>query len=206
MKKVDIFLLAVATASVFSQKAAAQLPDVSSADNPVWYYIQVQGDTDSVNPRAWQPWTKGDSTVLLTHSISGSLPAALPNGLYKVGLWLPDSFSSLQDNPAYCIKLATDNKAAAHWTDTGNTRTVNIVGVARVGAEPDNGNGATAAPAVSQKNIKVYAVDGYLRVEGTSAAPTVYNLMGGVVGAKGKLPAGVYIVRVEGIAVKVLVD
>jgi hypothetical protein len=164
----------------------------------------------AVNPRAWQPWAKGDSAVLLTHDISGNLPlpAALPNGLYKVGLWMPDSFPSLQYNPAYCIKLATDNQAATHWTDASNTRTVNIVGKARVGEAPGNGNGATAIPTAPEKkeNVKVYARSGYLRVEGTSATPTVYNLMGGALDAKSKLPTGIYIVKVDGLTVKVLVE
>jgi uncharacterized protein (DUF736 family) len=159
----------------------------------------------SVNPRAWQPWEKGDSATLLTHSIAGSMPIALPDGLYKVGLWLPDSFASVRYNPAYCIKLATDNKAAAHWTDAGNTRTVNIVGEARVGEAPSNEETPNATPATPAKNIKVYAADGYIRVEGTNSAPTVYNLMGSIVNATGALAAGVYLVKVDGVVVKVLV-
>jgi hypothetical protein len=170
----------------------------------------VKEERLSVNPREWQPWAKGDSATLLTHSIAGSIPVELPDGLYKVGLWLPDSFASLRSNPAYCIKLATDNKAVAHWTNKENTRTVNIVGEARVGeappSPPEEGNGTTAVSVLPQRSIKVYARNGYIRVEGTNATPTVYNVMGNAVNAANRLPVGVYIVKVDGATVKVLVD
>jgi hypothetical protein len=159
------------------------------------------------NPREWQPWAKGDSTALLTHSISGSLPLALPDGAYSVGLWLPDSFASLRYEPAYCIKLATDNKAVAHFTDAANTRTVNIVGTVRVGeATPsEDDTPHTGAATLPESSIKVYARNGYIIVEGTTATPTVCSLTGSPVSATGKLPVGIYLVKVAGKVVKVIV-
>ncbi|MDR3365444.1 MAG: DUF4832 domain-containing protein [Prevotellaceae bacterium] len=166
----------------------------------------VREERLSVNPREWQPWAKGDSATLLTHSISGSLPLELPSGeAYRVGLWLPDSFASIRYNPAYCIKFATDNKAITHWTDAENTRTVNIVG--RVGEDSGENNGpGTAAAPLPETRIKVYACDGYIRVEGTNATPAVYNLMGGKLNPAAKLPIGIYIVKVDGVVAKVLVN
>jgi hypothetical protein len=160
---------------------------------------------DVVNPRTWQPWAAGSPDSLLTHSISGSMALSLAAGAYKVGLWMPDSFESLKYTPAYCIKLATDNGAVAHWTDANHTRTVNIVGEVRVAEklEPEKPSAAFATPA---KNIKVYARNGYIRVDGTDSPPMVYNLMGAAVSASSRLPAGIYIVKVEGAVFKVIVN
>jgi beta-galactosidase/beta-glucuronidase len=71
---------------------------------------------------------------------------------------------------------------------------------------PENQGQETSVKTGEESLIKVYARDGYIRVEGTNAVPTVYNLMGSVVNAANRLPAGVYIVKVEGVVVKVLVN
>jgi hypothetical protein len=163
----------------------------------------VKEERLAVNPREWQPWAKGDSITLLTHSISGALP--LPEGAtgrYRVGLWMPDTFASIRYDPAFCIKFATDNKLVTHWTDAANARTVNIVGT--IGSE--NLPPTAITPIAAKKNIKVYARDGYLRVEGTDAIPTVYDLMGNVVSATSRLPVGIYFVKVDGVVVKMLVN
>lgn len=168
--------------------------------------IVREAQLSAVNPREWQPWAKGDAATLLTHRISGKIPLGLPDGEYRVGLWLPDSFASVKYNPAYCIKLAVDNRAVAHWTDTENTRTVNIVGTVRVGEAQDPENPTAVATPPSTKNIKAYARNGYIRVEGTEETPTVYNLMGTVVNAVNRLPIGIYIVKMDGKVAKVVVN
>lgn len=78
-----------------------------------------------VNPRDWQPWEKGKPAELLTHSISGKVVVGL-SGKYKVGIWIPDSRTSIKDEPAYCIKFATDNRAVTHWYNA--TRAINLIG------------------------------------------------------------------------------
>ncbi|MDR2843808.1 MAG: DUF4832 domain-containing protein [Candidatus Symbiothrix sp.] len=84
-------------------------------------------ELSTVKPKNWQPFAKGQPAVLLTHTISGSVPAGV-SGKYKVGLWIPDSQPSVKNNPAFSIKLALDNKAITHWTNAEGTHTVNIIG------------------------------------------------------------------------------
>jgi hypothetical protein len=69
---------------------------------------------------------------------------------------------------------------------------------------PEN-PGTTEVTKEQTDHIKVYARNGYIRVEGTSATPTVYNLAGSVVNAANNLPIGIYIVKVDVKVVKVLV-
>ncbi|NDV46731.1 DUF4832 domain-containing protein [Paludibacter sp. 221] len=81
---------------------------------------------NDVKPRDWQPWAKGKPADLLVHSLSGSVEANVAAGTYKVGIWIPDSYESIKNNPAYCVKFATDNGKVSHWKNT--TRMVNIIG------------------------------------------------------------------------------
>lgn len=90
-------------------------------NNQVAKEIELTG----INPRNWQPWKKGEPSELLTHSISGSTPVEL-TGTYKVGIWIPDSQQSIKNEPAYCVKFATDNGAVKHWYN--NTSAINIIG------------------------------------------------------------------------------
>jgi hypothetical protein len=71
--------------------------------------------------------------------------------------------------------------------------------------DDDEGETKTSVEKEKASRIKVYARNGYIRVEGTTATPTVYNITGSAVNAENRLPAGIYIVKVEGVALKVLV-
>jgi hypothetical protein len=59
--KNTFLLLCLAVFGIFSQNIMAQLPDVSTAANPVWYYIQVQGDPDG---RADRVFTADGTNVM----------------------------------------------------------------------------------------------------------------------------------------------
>ncbi|MCC8145720.1 MAG: DUF4832 domain-containing protein [Bacteroidales bacterium] len=87
--------------------------------------IAKEIELTDVNPRDWQPWEKGKPTELLTHTISGKTLVDL-SGKYKVGIWIPDSQPTVKNEPAYCIKFATDNQAVIHWYN--ETHAVNIIG------------------------------------------------------------------------------
>ncbi|MDL2223958.1 DUF4832 domain-containing protein [Bacteroidales bacterium OttesenSCG-928-M06] len=87
--------------------------------------IAKEIELTDIKPRNWQPWAKGKPTELLIHSISGKATIDL-SGKYKVGIWIPDSQESIKNEPAYCIKFATDNQVVSHWYN--NTRAVNIIG------------------------------------------------------------------------------
>jgi hypothetical protein len=162
---------------------------------------------DAVNTRAWQPWAAGSPDSLLVHRVAGSVPLNVAAGAYRVGLWLPDSFASLRYDPDYCIKLATDNGAVAHWTDAGRTRTVNIVGEVTVGEkdEPENPENPLGVTRENADSVKVYAVNGYIRVEGTAELPVAYTITGAAVDAAKRLAPGIYVVKVAGKTFKVLV-
>lgn len=56
-------------------------------------------------PTQVQKWFPGK----LSLEQSFNLPAAVPKGKYAVLLNLPDGYKSLQDNPAYSIRLANEN-------------------------------------------------------------------------------------------------
>ena len=102
--------------------------------NPSEVYLLVLDNSNNivaeekldVNTKSWQPWDKNHETELLTHSLSGNIAIASP-GEYRIGLWIPDAHASLKNNPAYSIKIATDNGRVSHWTNGEATRTVNLI-------------------------------------------------------------------------------
>jgi len=63
------------------------------------YEIPVTG----VDPRRWAP---GEEK---TFTIGVNLPANVAPGTYKLGLWLPDAYTSLRGNPAYSVRFANNN-------------------------------------------------------------------------------------------------
>ncbi|WP_421876708.1 DUF4832 domain-containing protein [Marinoscillum sp.] len=60
---------------------------------------QVKLDT---NPRLW-PLNEAFSI-----NASLGIPESIPLGEYEVNLWMPDSYESLRDNPAYSVRLANE--------------------------------------------------------------------------------------------------
>jgi hypothetical protein len=80
--------------------------------------------------------------------------------------------------------------------------TVNVVVQLRASQIPI----PTKVETASASPIKVYATNGYIQVEGTTATPVAYTLSGTLVDATKRLPAGIYIVKVGGETVKVLVQ
>lgn len=57
----------------------------------------------TLDPRRWEP---GKEQTL---NIDTALPTNIAAGMYKLGLWLPDQFSSLRNNPAYAVRFANTN-------------------------------------------------------------------------------------------------
>jgi len=75
--------------------------------NPRPLFIVLQGSNTryeipvtGVDPRRWAP---GEEQ---TFTISVNLPANVAPGTYKLGLWLPDAYTSLRGNPAYSVRFA----------------------------------------------------------------------------------------------------
>jgi hypothetical protein len=58
--------------------------------------FEVQGD-----PRRWGP----GQTVDLC--LAAHVPADLPSGTYRIGLWLPDRAATLRDNASYAIRISS---------------------------------------------------------------------------------------------------
>ena len=73
------------------------------------YVVLEKGSTrythliDSVDPRRWEPGQE------YTFSTSMPLPPAMEVGTYKLGLWLPDQASTLQNRPEYAVRFANTN-------------------------------------------------------------------------------------------------
>lgn len=60
---------------------------------------EVKLDIDS---RSWEPGTTTFTTKL-------HIPSNIAEGEYSLGLWLPDAYESLQDNPLYSVQFANEN-------------------------------------------------------------------------------------------------
>lgn len=75
---------------------------LKNTDTEKTYTLTVDED-----PRLWAM----DETITL--NIAAGLPANMPEGTYALYLNLPDPQKSLQDNPAYAIRLANSNT----WND-----------------------------------------------------------------------------------------
>jgi hypothetical protein len=76
-------------------------------DRPV--YIVVKRDIISlykteldVDLRHWEP-----GEISFTAKLH--IPSDAPEGEYRLGLWLPDGYGSLQDNPLYAVRFANEN-------------------------------------------------------------------------------------------------
>jgi len=62
-----------------------------------------------INVRKWQPFKPGDKEFRpLEHryELSIDLPDYISSGEYQVGIWLPDSSSTLRNDPRYAMRLA----------------------------------------------------------------------------------------------------
>lgn len=73
-------------------------------DEKVWTLPVVQ------DIRTLLPALAGKKPISYTLRWQGMIPADLPNGVYRVGLWLPDEDMRLRFRPDYAIKLANDVK------------------------------------------------------------------------------------------------
>jgi len=70
---------------------------------------EVIASKTSADVFLWQPYSPQDaSKKTLIHTIDHSftLPADIPNGSYKLGLWIPDGSDQLKLNLAYAIRCA----------------------------------------------------------------------------------------------------
>lgn len=76
--------------------------------NPRPVYLILEGPTRQevllpVNPRLWLPNQE------ISIQVKARLPFDIPEGEYKLALWLPDPYLTLRDNPRYSIKFANEN-------------------------------------------------------------------------------------------------
>ena len=78
--------------------------------NPRPLYLVLLGPTNryeipvtNVDPRRWVP---GQEQTL---AVTANIPANILPGTYRLGLWLPDTYTSLRNNPAYSVRFANTN-------------------------------------------------------------------------------------------------
>lgn len=80
---------------------------------PVVHTARLEG----VDPRRWLPGRWEVST-------SVKLPGDLPEGEYRVALWLPDGYESLRNDPRYSIRFANEGtwEESTGWNVLGTVR------------------------------------------------------------------------------------
>ena len=71
-----------------------------------------------LDPRRWEP-----GRVSFTAKLH--IPSNATEGEYRLALWLPDGYESLQDNPLYAVQFANENT----WDESNG---YNILGSIRV--------------------------------------------------------------------------
>jgi len=77
--------------------------------NPHPLYIVLLGPSryeipiTNIDARRWEP---GQEQII---NLSVNFPANVRPGTYKLGLWLPDIYSSLRSSPAYSVRFANSN-------------------------------------------------------------------------------------------------
>jgi hypothetical protein len=64
--------------------------------------IPPYGAKLDIHPRTWEPGTA-------TFTAKLHIPSNAAEGEYQLGLWLPDAYESLRDNPLYAIQFANEN-------------------------------------------------------------------------------------------------
>jgi len=78
--------------------------------NPRPLFVVLQGPggryeipVSNIDPRRWVPGQ------VSTFTINVNLPANVTPGTYKLGLWLPDAYTSLRGKTAYSVRFANTN-------------------------------------------------------------------------------------------------
>jgi hypothetical protein len=112
----------------------------SSLQNPRPVYIALMRDDEMVgywlmdtDPRHWQPFEPMDESctpLLYTIRLNAELPEDFPPGTYHVGLWMPDGFDGLREDPRYAVRVA--NGDVPWWTDYQGRYGVNVLGILEV--------------------------------------------------------------------------
>lgn len=97
---------------------------IDNKDNEIKETVKIDA-----KPVEWQPYDTNLNTYEPTsHRLTGSCAlSALPEGMYRVGLWMPDTELSLQYNNLYDVKW-TPNKNLYHWYDSDKKYAINIIG------------------------------------------------------------------------------
>lgn len=72
----------------------------------------------NLDPRAWEPG-KASFTAKLY------IPSSASEGMYQLGLWLPDEYESLRKNPLYSIRFANENVS-------DETTSLNVLGTVMI--------------------------------------------------------------------------
>ena len=88
---------------------------------------------NGADPRRWQPFEPGDPDYQpLTHRVAAEvrLPANLRPGTYRLGLWLPDAYTSIRRDARYAVRVA--NRDVPWWTNAQGEYGINVLGEIQV--------------------------------------------------------------------------
>ena len=67
-------------------------------DGPDRFQVELLED-----PRFWMPGSETKFNARL------QIPDSMPDGTYKLAIWLPDAYESLQNNPRYSVRFANED-------------------------------------------------------------------------------------------------
>jgi len=106
---------------------------------------QVYMDIADIDLRHWEP-----GKTVFTAKIH--IPSNARTGEYKLGLWLPDGYASLRDNPMYAIHLANENT----WEEATGFNALGKVSITKsAGGAAESGNEFSVILAKSQTVRKI---------------------------------------------------
>jgi hypothetical protein len=117
-----------------------------------------------IDPRSWEPGSTSFNSKLHT-------PSNAKEGEYRLALWLPDGYESLQDNPFYSVRFANENV----WDEaTGFNILGNISITESAGGESERGNEFSVISAESQtvRDILAFSSTSAPAPTATSAPPS----------------------------------
>jgi hypothetical protein len=134
---------------------------LAGADETSTYKVKLE-----VDPRTWEP----GSTAL---TVKLHVPSNAEEGEYRLGLWLPDGYESLRDNPLYAIQFANENV----WDEATGFNILGNVSVTKsAGGVSERGDEFSTISAESQTERDILSFSPVLVSDETSAPTEIPTL------------------------------
>lgn len=128
----------------------------------------------SIDPRRWM--TQADKPINIIDA-NVTIPASLPNGTYRISLWLPDASSSIASDPRYAVRFANANvwQATSGYNVLTDGITVSSTGG---GTTPSNTPGTLEGDINNDGKIDIFDFDDFVTHFGQAYTPADFNRNG----------------------------